>query len=118
MCTRRWGVAGPCCAYHANQRLAIIGELPHQNASNWLAPTRRHDSMDSSKQERGSGAQPKSTSEAAPDIKASTSAEVQAARGPDTLAAAVQVTVASPEAQGLLSSSIGAAFWSWSQIRH
>jgi hypothetical protein len=49
--------------------------------------------MDSSKQEQGSGAQPKSTSEAAPDIKASTDPEVQAMRGPDTLAAAVQVIV-------------------------
>lgn len=47
--------------------------------------------MDASKQEQGAGAQPKSTSEAAPDIKASTSPEVQGVRGPDTLAAAVQV---------------------------
>ncbi|KAF6251601.1 hypothetical protein COO60DRAFT_1644823 [Scenedesmus sp. NREL 46B-D3] len=46
--------------------------------------------MDASKQEQGAGAQPKSTSEAAPDIKASTSPEVQGVRGPDTLAAAVQ----------------------------
>jgi hypothetical protein len=48
--------------------------------------------MDPSEQQQGSGAQPKSTSEAAPDIKASKSPEVQAARGPDTLAAAVQVS--------------------------
>ncbi|WIA11948.1 hypothetical protein OEZ86_002928 [Tetradesmus obliquus] len=53
--------------------------------------------MDPSQQQQGSGAQPKSTSEAAPDIKNSTSPEVQAMRGPDTLAAAVQQDKAVPD---------------------